>query len=67
MYKGAIVSEDGTASVVMFTLLPDADKQAVAKEIKSKVEKLNLPETLYLGGLPMMMNDINEESVNPFV
>ncbi|MGB4204186.1 MAG: MMPL family transporter [Bacteroidales bacterium] len=60
MYKGAIVSEDGTASVVMFTLLPDADKQAVAKEIKSKVENLNLPETLYFGGLPMMMNDINE-------
>jgi len=60
MYKGAIVSEDGTATVVMFTLLPDADKQAVAKEIKSKVENLNLPETLYFGGLPMMMNDINE-------
>lgn len=60
MYKGAIVSEDGTASVVMFTLLPDADKQAVAKEIKSKIENLNLPETLYFGGLPMMMNDIND-------
>lgn len=60
MYKGAIVSEDGTASVVMFTLLHDADKQAVAKEIKSKIENLNLPETLYFGGLPMMMNDIND-------
>jgi len=60
MYKGAIVSEDGTATVVMFTLLPDADKQAVAKMIKSKVENLNLPETLYFGGLPMMMNDISD-------
>jgi hydrophobe/amphiphile efflux-3 (HAE3) family protein len=60
MYKGAIVSEDGTASVVMFTLLPDADKQAVAKEIKSKIENLNLPEKLYFGGLPMMMNDISD-------
>ena len=60
MYKGAIVSEDGTATVVMFTLLPDADKQAVAKKIKSKVENLNLPETLYFGGLPMMMNDISD-------
>lgn len=60
MYKGAIVSEDGTASVVMFTLLPDADKQAVAKEIKSKIKNLNLPETLYFGGLPMMMNDISD-------
>jgi len=60
MYKGAIVSEDGTASVVMFTLLPDVDKQAVAKEIKSKIKNLNLPETLYFGGLPMMMNDISD-------
>lgn len=60
MYKGAIVSEDGTATVVMFTLLPDADKQSVAKEIKSKIENLNLPETLYFGGLPMMMNDISD-------
>jgi predicted RND superfamily exporter protein len=67
MYKGAIVSEDGTASVVMFTLLPDADKQAVAKEIKSKVENLNLPETLYFGGLPMMMNDINDLIISDIV
>lgn len=60
MYKGAVVSEDGTATVIMFTLLPDANKQAVAKEIKSKVENLNLPEKLYFGGLPMMMNDISD-------
>ncbi|MBN2521770.1 MAG: RND family transporter [Bacteroidales bacterium] len=58
MYKGAIVSEDGTATVVMFTLLPDADMQASAKEIKYTIETLNLPEILYFGGLPFMLNDI---------
>ena len=58
MYKGSIVSEDGTATLILFTLLDDADKQAVAKEVKDKIEALNLPETLYFGGLPMMMNDI---------
>ncbi len=58
MYKGSIVSEDGTATLVLFTLLPDADKQAVAKEVKEKIEAIGLPETLYFGGLPMMMNDI---------
>ena len=41
MYRGAIVSEDGTATAIMFTLLPDADKQAVAKEIKDKIEALD--------------------------
>lgn len=60
MYKGAIVSDDGTATAILFTLLPDADNQAVAKDIKSKVEKLDIPEKLYFGGLPMMMNDIND-------
>lgn len=58
MYKGSIVSDDGTATLVLFTLLEDADKQAVAKEVKAKIEALHLPETLYFGGLPMMMNDI---------
>jgi len=67
MYRGAIVSEDGTATAIMFTLLPDADNQAIAKEIKSKIENLNLPEKLYFGGLPMMMNDINDLIVSDIV
>ncbi|MBU0763894.1 MAG: MMPL family transporter [Bacteroidetes bacterium] len=58
MYKGAIVSEDGTATIIIFTLYPDADMQAIAKEIKSKVEALKLPGTMYFGGLPFMLNDI---------
>ncbi len=60
MYKGSIVSEDGTATLVMFTLLEDADKQAVAKDVKAKVKVMNLPEKLYFGGMPMMMDDISD-------
>ncbi len=60
MYKGSIVSDDGTATLVMFTMLDDADKQAVAKDVKDKIDALNLPEKLYYGGLPMMMNDISD-------
>ncbi|MDO9579570.1 MAG: MMPL family transporter [Bacteroidales bacterium] len=59
MYKGTIVSDDGTATLIMFTMLNDADKQAVAKNVKGKIEALNLPEKLYFGGLPMMMNDVS--------
>jgi len=59
MYKGSIVSEDGTATLVVFTMLDGTDKEALAKEIRKKVEALNLPEKLYFGGLPMMMNDIS--------
>ena len=58
MYSGSIVSEDGTATLIMFTMLDDADKQAVAADVKNKVEQMNLPEKVYYGGLPMMMNDV---------
>jgi hydrophobe/amphiphile efflux-3 (HAE3) family protein len=58
MYKGVIVSEDGTATVIIFNLLHDADKQAVAREIREKVEGMNLPESVYYGGLPFLLNDV---------
>jgi len=60
MYKGSIVSEDGTSTLIMFTMLDDIDKQQVASEIKEKIIGLNLPEELYFGGLPMMMNDVSD-------
>jgi len=60
MYKGAIVSEDGTATMIMFTTLDGADKQSIAKEIKEKVINMDLPEKLYFSGLPMMMNDVSD-------
>jgi len=60
MYSGTIVSKDGTATLVMFTILDGADKQAVATKVKDKIEQLKIPEKLYFGGLPMMMNDISD-------
>jgi hypothetical protein len=67
MYRGVIVSDDSKATAIMFTLLPDADNQTIAKEIKGKIENMNLPETLYFGGLPMMMNDINDLIVSDII
>jgi predicted RND superfamily exporter protein len=58
MYKGTLVSEDGTSTLIMFTLLDDADKQVVARNIKEKITELDIPAKLYFGGLPFMMNDI---------
>ena len=53
--------------LIMFTMLNDADKQAVAKNVKGKIEALNLPEILYFGGLPMMMNDVSILIVNDII
>ncbi|MBN1417058.1 MAG: RND family transporter [Bacteroidales bacterium] len=60
MYRGAIVSEDGTATVILFNLLHDADKETVAKEIRQKTQAMNLSETLYYGGLPFLLNDVTD-------
>ncbi len=60
MYKGAIVSEDATATIVMFTLFAEADMQSAANNIKQKVKAMNLPETIYFGGLPFMLNEISD-------
>ena len=67
MYRGVIVSDDCKATAIMFTLLPDADNQTIAKEIKDKIENMDLPETLYFGGLPMMMNDINDLIISDII
>ncbi len=60
MYNGSIVSEDGTATLIMFTVLTDADKQSVAREVKNKISAIDFPENLYFGGLPMLMNDLSD-------
>jgi predicted RND superfamily exporter protein len=59
MYKGAIVSEDGTSAIVIFSLFDDADIQSVAKAVKIKTESLKLPEQIYYAGSPMLITSIS--------
>ena len=58
MYKGAIVSEDGTSAIIIFSLYDDADIQSMAKAVKEKTEALHLPEHIYYAGSPMMITSI---------
>jgi predicted RND superfamily exporter protein len=58
MYKGAIVSEDGTAAIIIFSLYDDADIQAIANAVKEKTKALKLPEHIYYAGSPMMITSI---------
>ena len=59
LYKGSIVSDDGTATMVIMTFEDNVDKQVLADKIQKNIESLNLPEKLYFGGLPMMMNNVS--------
>lgn len=58
MYRGSVVSEDGTATIILFTLFDDADIQSVANTVKDKTESLHLPERMYYAGSPMMITSI---------
>ncbi len=58
MYRGTIVSEDGTATVIIFTLADEADIQTVAKAVEEKTEGMQLPEKIYYAGSPMMITSI---------
>ncbi|MDP3441242.1 MAG: MMPL family transporter, partial [Ignavibacteria bacterium] len=60
MYKGMIVSEDGTSAVIIFSLFDDANIQLLANEVKAKTESLGLTEKIYYAGSPMLITSIAE-------
>jgi len=60
MYTGQIVSADGKVTIVIARLKQDADKQAVAQEIKTIAQQEAGNYKLYFSGLPMQMIEIND-------
>jgi len=67
MYRGAIVSDDGTATIIIFTLKDDANVRAVATSIKEMTESLSLPEKMYYAGSPMMVTSIADMISNDLI
>lgn len=59
MYKGSLISEDGTATLVIAKIITGSDKEKVTNLIKSKIQNLKLPENvkIYYGGLPFTINE----------
>ncbi len=60
MYKGSIVSDDETSTLIVFTLDDEADLNVVAREVIEKTTALDLPEKLYYIGSPMLVTYIAE-------
>lgn len=60
MYRGSIVSEDGTSSLIIFTLQEGADVKEVSKMVIEKTEALQLPENIYFIGAPMLLTYISD-------
>ena len=60
MYKGSIVSEDETASLIVFNIENDANVNIIAKEVIEKTTALQIPEKLYYIGSPMLVTYISD-------
>jgi uncharacterized protein len=58
MYKGSIVSEDGTATIILFTLYDSADIQTVANEVERKANSVHSAGKIYFAGSPMLITSI---------
>ena len=63
-YTGTMVSEDGKAAVVIFSLSEDSDTKTLARTIKTKVGALNLPGKVYFSGSPMLVTHISDVMIS---
>ncbi len=59
MYRGSIVSDDDTSSLIIFTLEEKVDVKKVADLVIHKTEALQFPEKLYYIGSPMLVTYIS--------
>jgi predicted RND superfamily exporter protein len=59
-YKGTIVSEDGTTTIIVFSMDDAADMRVLANLVKEKTVELKLPEKIYFAGSPMLITSISQ-------
>ncbi|MCK4667745.1 RND family transporter, partial [Candidatus Dependentiae bacterium] len=60
MYRGRIVSENSTATLIVCRLNDNVDKVDTARKIKQLVQEEGLKQKVYYGGIPFQMIDINK-------
>lgn len=60
IYRGTIVSEDGTATLIMFTLLDSAVVEDISTRVIEMTQAMDLPEKLYYAGSPMLVSAISD-------
>lgn len=67
MYRGSIVSEDGTSTLIIFTLKDGANAQSIAKTVIEKTESLASSGKIYYTGSPMLVTYISDLMKNDFI
>jgi len=60
MYKGTLISEDATTTLIIAKINNGSDKIAITGQIKEMANKINMPEKLYYGGLPFSISESSD-------
>jgi len=60
MYRGKLISDDSEATLIICRLREGADTIKTAQLLKEIVEKSNIKEKVYYGGIPFQMIDISD-------
>lgn len=59
MFRGALVAEDASATLIICRLQNDADQVATCRRLQAIVEEVGPAEKIYYGGLPFMILDLS--------
>ncbi len=67
LYRGSVVSEDETSALIIFYLQEGADVKSVANAVIEKTASLDLPESIYYAGSPLLVSYISDLIRNDLV
>ena len=67
LYRGRLVSVDGTTTLIVAHIADGADDSSVAADIRRTVEGANLPERVYYAGVPFQLTEISRLMVRDII
>jgi uncharacterized protein len=59
MYRGNLVSEDGTSTLVVAKVLGDANRTEAVEQIQKKLEGIEFEGNIYFGGMPVTLLELS--------
>jgi uncharacterized protein len=65
-YRGSLISNDATATLIIIQLTPGTDKNAVVRALQAAAPAADYPETLYFGGIPFLTEELAGSIMHDF-
>ncbi len=59
MYRGSLVSEDGTATLITGKILTGVNRTEVAERVRERVESIPFEGRIFYGGMPITLLELN--------